>query len=77
MYSKTSFVLSFQFVKKFRKSVCHFQQTELQEMFALVVVIGIGIDGVTFGLLRFLVGNGQVACTFLCQGALLVEAIAP
>ena len=46
-------------------------------MFALVVVIGIGIDGVTFGLLRFLVGNGQVACTFLCQGALLVEAIAP
>ncbi len=44
-------------------------------MFALVVMVGIGIDGVAFGLLRFLVGYGQIVCTFLSQWALLVKAI--
>ena len=46
-------------------------------MFALVVVVGIGIDGVAFGLFRFLVGYGQIVCTFLSQWTLLVEAIVP
>lgn len=31
-----------------------FHHLQLQEMFALVVVVGIGIDGVAFGLFRFL-----------------------
>ena len=77
MYSETGFVFTLQFFKNIHKAVCHFHHLQLQEMFALVVMVGIGIDGVAFGLFRFLLDYGQIVCTFLCQGALLVEAIVP